>query len=55
MMQFRYDITIELDISVLSQAEDCSVKAILVQSKHKLFTLFAFPIHYLEIVQRPEK
>ena len=41
MMQFRYDIPVELVISVLSRV-DSSAKAILVQFDYKLFSLFAF-------------
>ena len=48
MMQFRYDIPVELVISGLSRV-DSSAKAILVQFNYKLFSLFAFPEHYFYI------
>lgn len=49
MMQFRYDIPVELVISVLSRV-DSSAKAILVQFNYKLFSLFAFPKHYFTFI-----
>ena len=49
MMQFRYDIPVELVISVLSRV-DSSAKAILVQFDYKLFSLFAFPKYYFTFI-----
>ena len=49
MMQFRYDIPVELVISVLSRV-DSSAKAILVQFDYKSFSLLAFPKHYFTFI-----
>ena len=49
MMQFRYDIPVELVISVLSRV-DSSAKAILVQFNYKLFSLLDFQKHYFTFI-----